>query len=1375
MLRNVSSFVAMLAAFVLIGVTSMNANPANLSVGVNAGTYTEVVGGSVIYSSASPLWYTSSGTAVALPFTFSYGGVLQSTIWVHGDGAVSFGSALSGSTINHLGASGAATGVITAMSTWLAGHAGGTVQWSVTGVSPNRVVTVQWKDATRSYMDNLVTSGRDLYNFQIKIFESNTTINRSRMEIVYGPMTVRNAVNMQIGIGANNNVWCAQVHPYLNSWTAPTWNTTAVQSMMTPMFVPASGTTYSFLLRQAPETNNDAGVIALVSPAGKFDANSTQNIQIRIRNWGTANLDSVTINWSMDGLTQVPVRYYPQPALAPLGEATITLGTRTFADRSMTRLSFNTLSPNGVADVNANNDNLTAWVAPRVSGAFNIALNGNPGVFTSFQSFFRHISIAGISGNVDASVFTGTYDEQMVVPVIDAINSGRVQISPRGSDAVLLSQNVLPSRFLYSATGVGSVVALETGASNLWLRNMNMRVAEGSTAVPMVYSQDIGNNVRIDGGVLEGPTNFIAITTGASTNSVMLVSGTNGSDLIIRNATFRRHRVGALIQTSGSGAMISGNTFENVNNGLQITNAPGAVVENNVVTSCDCTTSAQAITLSNVLGGSVRFNRVNYIQTTGLANGIVATNTRDILVANNMVTLAGTSQLIGMWIESNLPVNRVLHNSVNHVGTAATNACFYSPLAVTNGQVDIINNIFHNFGSTGANGQLAMWFPSGTTPNPIRTGDFNNLLTTGANVVNWGGILVARTLVGNPLTAWRATSLRDNNSAAVTVNFVGGTDLHLNSVQNQLWGAGTLFGVVPTDYDGEPRSKPYMGADEIRPSIRMIRNPTSKYVCLGGTDTLVCIAEVTVGATTTYQWFKDGNELTGQVGNIFVISNAGYGAAGVYECLVKANDGTNFVQLRSDAASIIVVRPTQITEHPASMPVALGGSANLSVAAEAIGAPTNFIPTYQWMKRFWNASTVSYNDTLLQDNGRITGTRASVLTIREVTAADTADTYVCRVTGFCGVAISKTARLFIPLVVASSNTPAICGGGVISIECSAYPSSLPGANASFQWYKNGVMINNGGGTTGANSKVINVANATVANNGDYNCIVSYGDAGFSFTSNTVTVEVGTAPVISAQPEGTTLCEGATITLSGTSSGKNLNYQWMKGTTAIPFATQPTFTKPSSSVTDAGSYSLVVSNSCGEATSITVDVVVNTGAKITTEPADAAIAEGVQVRLVVVTSGSGTLAYQWYHKDLMIAGATGATYTIASAQQVDAGGYRCVVSNVCGADTSRTAIVSLTTGVTGDVVAGDYMFTSAKPNPTFDNAMLTYTIPATQNVRIAVTDLMGRELSVLVNENVSAGTHRVEFSTSAMNVTAGVYNVTISTNGFVATQQVVVIK
>jgi hypothetical protein len=223
------------------------------------------------------------------------------------------------------------------------------------------------------------------------------------------------------------------------------------------------------------------------------------------------------------------------------------------------------------------------------------------------------------------------------------------------------------------------------------------------------------------------------------------------------------------------------------------------------------------------------------------------------------------------------------------------------------------------------------------------------------------------------------------------------------------------------------------------------------------------------------------------------------------------------------------------------------------------------------------------------------------------------------------------------------------------------------------------------------------------------------------------------------------------------------------------ATAAAYDKATTSVDDAGSYSVVATNACGSSRSVQVDVVINTEVSITKEPADVAINDNEKLTFTVEATASDAVSYKWFHNNTEIAGATTATYTVDNAKMSDAGEYYCVVTNSCGEKTTRKAVASITNGVTGDVVANGFVLSIATPNPTFEAASFAYTVPAAQNVRIILTDLMGRELGVLVNGMMEAGTHRASFNATAMNLTAGVYNITLSAGGFVASQQVVVVK
>lgn len=563
-----------------------------------------------------------------------------------------------------------------------------------------------------------------------------------------------------------------------------------------------------------------------------------------------------------------------------------------------------------------------------------------------------------------------------------------------------------------------------------------------------------------------------------------------------------------------------------------------------------------------------------------------------------------------------------------------------------------------------------------------------------------------------------------------------------------------------------------------QPAISFVSHPASGYVCFGTQYRLTCIANTPATARAVYQWFRDGVMLNGRTGNFLDLTISDYGSAGVYSCMVTATDTVTFTgtsSLMSDGASVIVVRESQITSHPSSMPVAMGSTANLMVSVEVVGAPQNYVPSYQWMKRTWNAASLTYNDVPINDNGRIYGSQSSILTITNVGATDTAGMYVCQVTGFCkGAVTTRAAQLFTPSMMASNMTPKLCVGGTMSVSCAANIAALPEGNASYQWFKGNVRLSNGSGVSGATSSVLSIANASAKTAGDYHCVVSYGTRNLTFETNPVTVTVGSEPTIVRSPETVTACEGQPAVLSTVATGEVLTFQWMKGSEVLKNETGSTLSRIATA-DDAGFYTVVVSNECGVKTSRVAEIKVEPLPDIEGQPKSVAFTEGTPVSFSVLAKGRNIYNYQWFLNGAAIEGATEATYTVANAKWSDEGQYYCEVSNLCGSAKSRVATASPVMGVKDDVTAGGYVLSTAKPNPTADASLIGYTLPTASMVRVVLSDVTGREITTLVSESVDAGTHAVSFSAGALNIGPGVYNVTLSAGTFVATQQVVVVK
>jgi hypothetical protein len=78
-----------------------------------------------------------------------------------------------------------------------------------------------------------------------------------------------------------------------------------------------------------------------------------------------------------------------------------------------------------------------------------------------------------------------------------------------------------------------------------------------------------------------------------------------------------------------------------------------------------------------------------------------------------------------------------------------------------------------------------------------------------------------------------------------------------------------------------------------------------------------------------------------------------------------------------------------------------------------------------------------------------------------------------------------------------------------------------------------------------------------------------------------------------------------------------------------------------------------------------------------------------------------------------------------------------------------------------------------PNPFNPSTQISFSLPASSFTRLSVYDLLGREVAVLVDGPMSAGSHSVTFDASAL--TSGVYMYRIVSEGASASRQMLLIK
>jgi len=144
----------------------------------------------------------------------------------------------------------------------------------------------------------------------------------------------------------------------------------------------------------------------------------------------------------------------------------------------------------------------------------------------------------------------------------------------------------------------------------------------------------------------------------------------------------------------------------------------------------------------------------------------------------------------------------------------------------------------------------------------------------------------------------------------------------------------------------------------------------------------------------------------------------------------------------------------------------------------------------------------------------------------------------------------------------------------------------------------------------------------------------------------VTVWVNSLTIFGQMPSGSVVGNGSSTFSVWSYATGTLSYQWYLDGSPINGETDSTIT-----TSTPGTYKLRVTSTL-QGNTITEDsqpIFLNVNAvSISSQPTDAVITSNASHDFTVTASGSGTLSYQWFRNQLMISGATSATYTANSA-------------------------------------------------------------------------------------------------------------------------------
>lgn len=179
------------------------------------------------------------------------------------------------------------------------------------------------------------------------------------------------------------------------------------------------------------------------------------------------------------------------------------------------------------------------------------------------------------------------------------------------------------------------------------------------------------------------------------------------------------------------------------------------------------------------------------------------------------------------------------------------------------------------------------------------------------------------------------------------------------------------------------------------------------------------------------------------------------------------------------------------------------------------------------------------------------------------------------------------------LIVSATANGSSVDVGWNSVEGATY--QVESSNDGSAWNTIAASVSSNGLTTTHTSAEANQYRVTLTTIATYDTDGTTGTAvGSSGTVVRTSPSTDTAPGITSQPTAMAVDAGSSANFSVTATGTDpLTYQWTKGGVAISGATSASYTISSTAATDAGDYTVTVTNSVGSVTSTTATLTVNT--------------------------------------------------------------------------------------------------------------------------------------------------------------------------------------
>jgi len=446
--------------------------------------------------------------------------------------------------------------------------------------------------------------------------------------------------------------------------------------------------------------------------------------------------------------------------------------------------------------------------------------------------------------------------------------------------------------------------------------------------------------------------------------------------------------------------------------------------------------------------------------------------------------------------------------------------------------------------------------------------------------------------------------------------------------------------------------------------------PQSLTVPIGSPATF----NVTVSGTTPLgcQWLKngmaltDGGELSGSATPNLVLSASTMGDLGSYAIVVTNAWGS----ITSSIAILTVISPPLIAQQPTNQIVVVGSAASFSVAAW--GTPSL---GYQWQ----------INGTNLTDGGELSGSSTTNLVLSATTTNDVGS-YTVIITNAWGSVTSSAATLtivFPPAITSQPQSLTVPIGSPAAFNVMASGTTPLGC----QWLKNGMALTDGGELSGSATPNLVWSATTMGDLGSYAIVVT--NAWGSITSSVAILTVISPPVVAQQPTNQIVVVGSAASFSVVAWGTpSLGYQWqINGTNLtdggeLSGSSTTNLVLSNTTTNDVGSYTVIITNAWGSATSSVATLTVVFPPTITSQPQSLTVPIGSPAAFNVTVSGTTPFGCQWLKNGMALtdggelSGSATPNLVLSASTLGDLGSYAIVVTNAWGSVTSGVAILTV---------------------------------------------------------------------------------------------------